>query len=518
MAQPPASSRPLGDRERFLGFAFAAAELLVELDEDGRIAFAAGAFRARLGRSPDSLLGGDPAELLAAEDRRAFATALALMPARGRMPHTAFRLADAARSAVSVSGLLLRSAAEPPRICLAVAPLPAPPRLQLADAATLLREGEERLLGGGAAPALGLIELSATPHEAASRRLDEVLAEGVAPGTLAAQMGPGRYGLLPGAGQPLPDLSALVRRIEEALAGEDPAMTVAATAVALDPGALSPAEAARALRHGLGAFARFGAEGLRDAGFEDGLSGVMSQIARRAGGMRRAIAERRFRLDFQPIVDLATRRVHHHEALLRLEPGLLGAGEGPQDFVMLAETIGATEELDLAVAALALAATAALPTGQRIAFNVSGLSAQSPAFRDRLLGLLDRDPRAAGRVMVELTESAEVEDDTMAAGTLQALRARGVPVCIDDFGAGAAAFRYLKAFPTDYVKVDGAFVLAALSAERDRSFVAAMVDLSLAVGAKVVAERIETEEAAEVMRSLGVHYGQGWHFGRPGPL
>ena len=120
--------------------------------------------------------------------------------------------------------------------------------------------------------------------------------------------------------------------------------------------------------------------------------------------------------------------------------------------------------------------------------------------------------------MVELTESAEIEDEDSAASTLRALRARGVPVCIDDFGAGAAAFRYLKSFPTDYVKVDGTFVQAALTSERDRSFVAAMVDLSLAVGAKVVAERIETEEEAEVMRNLGVHFGQGWLFGRPGTL
>jgi EAL domain-containing protein (putative c-di-GMP-specific phosphodiesterase class I) len=513
----PAPLRPLGDRERFVAFAFAAAELLVELDAEDRITFAAGAFRARLGRTPDELIGQHPAGLVAAEDRAAFATALALLPARGRMPHTAFRLADAARTPVSVSGLQLRGAGEPSRICLAIAPLPDPPQPVAADAASLLREGEARLRAGGTGT-LGLIELSGTPDEAVARRLDALLAEQVTPGTLTAQMGPGRYGLLPEAGQALPDLGLLVRRLEETLAREDQPMAVSATALPLEPGALSPAQAARAVRHGLNAFARFGANGLRDAGFEEGLAGVVAQTTRRAAGLRRAIADRRFRLDFQPIVDLATREVHHHEALLRLEPGVLAPGEGPQDFVALAETIGVTEELDFAVAALALAATPALPPGQHIAFNISGLSAQSPLFRARLLALLDRDARAASRVMVELTESAEIEEEQTAAETLRALRARGVPVCIDDFGAGAAAFRYLKAFPTDYVKVDGAFVLAAMSSERDRSFVAAMVDLSLAVGAEVVAERVETEETAEVMRGLGVHYGQGWLFGKPGPL
>jgi EAL domain-containing protein (putative c-di-GMP-specific phosphodiesterase class I) len=70
----------------------------------------------------------------------------------------------------------------------------------------------------------------------------------------------------------------------------------------------------------------------------------------------------------------------------------------------------------------------------------------------------------------------------------------------------------------DYVKVDGAFVQAAMERERDRSFVSSMVDLSLAVGAKVIAERIETAAHAELMQGLGVDYGQGWHLGLPGPL
>jgi EAL domain-containing protein (putative c-di-GMP-specific phosphodiesterase class I) len=70
----------------------------------------------------------------------------------------------------------------------------------------------------------------------------------------------------------------------------------------------------------------------------------------------------------------------------------------------------------------------------------------------------------------------------------------------------------------DFVKVDGAFVTAALEHERDRRFVASMVDLSRAVGAEVIAERIETAAHAALMHELGVTYGQGWHLGRPGPL
>ena len=105
-----------------------------------------------------------------------------------------------------------------------------------------------------------------------------------------------------------------------------------------------------------------------------------------------------------------------------------------------------------------------------------------------------------------------------AADSIAQLRAAGVPVCLDDFGAGAAAFRYLRDFNVDYIKIDGAFVRAALRSPRERGFVASMVELAAAAGARTVAEMIETEEQAMLMRELGVHYGQGWLFGRPGVL
>ena len=93
-----------------------------------------------------------------------------------------------------------------------------------------------------------------------------------------------------------------------------------------------------------------------------------------------------------------------------------------------------------------------------------------------------------------------------------------MPVCLDDFGAGGAAFRYLREFGVDYVKIDGLYVRAATRGARERGFVASMVELAGTVGARVVAEMIETEEQAALMRDLGVQFGQGWLFGRPGTL
>ena len=151
------------------------------------------------------------------------------------------------------------------------------------------------------------------------------------------------------------------------------------------------------------------------------------------------------------------------------------------------------------------------------------MSVQSATFRDRLFALLE-EMRAViglpedGRLLVELTETSEIDDLGAATTTLAQLRERGIKVCLDDFGAGAAGFRYLQQLPVDFVKIDGAFVQAAEHGARGRGMVASMVELAASVGARTVAEMIETEEQATLMRELGVEHGQGWLFGRPGGL
>lgn len=504
-------SRQLGERERFVAFAFAAADLLLEVGADGRIGFAAGAARARFGCAPEELVGRPALDLIAREDRDGFAMALALLPVRGRLPPTRFRLADAAGTAAAVSGLCLGPVRG--QVSLSIAALPMAPESRPPEAETLLAEARARLASGGAGAGIGLIEVADAGNRDLRARAKAALGGTHAGGAMVAQFGPGRLGVLPAAGHALPDLAEVAERLEQVLG-----LKVQTELLSLDRHGLTPAQATRALRHALSVFGRQGAEGVRLGGGPPGLARVLEDVTGRAAALRRAIADRRFHLEFQPIVGLLDRRPHHFEALLRPDPRLLGRGEGPQDFVLLAETVGLTAELDLAVLEMAAEAGAELAPGQRIAVNLSGLSVQDAAFRAQALALLDARREAAARLMVELTESAEIEDEAAARETLAALRGRGLPVCLDDFGAGAAAFRYLKAFRVDFVKVDGSYVLAARTQERERSFVAAMVDLSLAVGAKVVAERIETEEDAALMRRLGVHCGQGWLFGRPGPI
>jgi len=191
--------------------------------------------------------------------------------------------------------------------------------------------------------------------------------------------------------------------------------------------------------------------------------------------------------------------------------------EGPQGFVSLVESVGLAEELDLAVCRMAC--EAALRARQVVAVNLSGQSIQSPDFRQQIAALLQRSAAPkAGLMMIEMTETSEVDDMMEARQTTEMFRSLGVPFCLDDFGAGTTDVRMLRALAPDIVKLDGSYVPGVANAGRERAFVAGMVEIAHAAGAQTVAERIETEAEAEALLALGVELGQGWLFGRPGHL
>lgn len=513
-------------RERFLAFAFAAADLLVEVAEDGTILYATGSFSTRFGALPEAFHGRPFASLVTVEDRTPLALLLSSVALRGRLAPVQIRLADAARTPMSLSGLALPGAS--PRICLTLSPLPAPmpsdPSLTPAGA-LVAAIGTQRQ--GAAGGVIGLVEvegwkgvreaLDPEARRAVQARIREAMTEIAGPDALTRELGEGRYGIVAARAF---DAAALGGEIEAQLRRTRgiPATRVGSSAIALDAGDdLTDAQAVRALRYALQRFSEDGMAGLAGLGFAEGLEGFVVHTSGRARAMRAAIRDGRLRLAFQPVARLATRSVQHYEALLRpvATPG--NPVNTTQEFVMFAEAVGLSEELDLAVLARA-AEVARGVTERSVAVNVSGLSMQSPAFRERALALLGSAKKAGARMLIELTETAEIDNAAEAARSVQLLREAGHPVCIDDFGAGAAAFRYLREFRVDYVKIEGSYVRNALASTQDHGFIASMVALANFVGAKTIAEMVETEQQAALMRDLGVEFGQGWLYGRPGAL
>jgi EAL domain-containing protein (putative c-di-GMP-specific phosphodiesterase class I) len=528
------SARLAGPADRFLAFAFASADLLVETDIDGVIGFAAGAFRTRLGRAAEDFVGRRIVSMFTATDHETLEIALAMVRQNGRMAPMQLSLADAGRSAVSVGALLLQNPGQDARLSFSIGPVAAdlgavmPGAPALADGRGFARIAEVALRQHCMGE-LALLEVSnwaelrqamtGADRHVLEARIGDALgggAEGVTVGAIAE----GRYGVL-GDGM---DLGRLVQLMEDALRGAPVShrAAVSGTRVSMAMDAVAAPQAARALRYALGRFADGGLEAARAIGAEAGLAGIINSAGQHAIAMRKALEARRFRLLYQPVVRLSDRSVHHFEALIRPIPLEGMPTQTPQDFVSFAEALSLSEVLDWAVLETALAALDDA-ADVCIAVNMSGLSMQNPSYRRKLLDRLEMMRGTAGkhapsRLMIELTETAEIDDLAAAASTMEQLRSVGVPVCLDDFGAGVAVFRYLRAFGVDHVKLDGDYVRASCKTRRDRSLVAAMVELAGTAGASVVAEMIETEEQVQIMQQMGVKYGQGWLFGRPGRL
>jgi EAL domain-containing protein (putative c-di-GMP-specific phosphodiesterase class I) len=512
----PVHLRRADSHERFVAFAFAGAELLIEADLDATITYATGAFPSRYGKPAEAFIGSPVSALFAPSCQEEVELALALLRQRGRLMPMTVRLADARRSAMAFAGILLPARRRAPSLCLTLSRLPEPGDTLSKPAGVLgFARAASGFLRQGRTQKMLLLEVDkgSPPVETACGILRAL--EQLAPDAQTSELAPGRIGVLPGdaGADTLSDLGVLRGALRDG--GVDGSFT----SVALDVSGqgLAPSQAAHTLRQALATFARKGVDGLNEAGFTTDLAGYIKQAGRKADILRRVMLEGRYTFHYQPIVLLSTRQTHHHEALIRPAAIPELPLSGPQEFVMLVEALGLAAELDLRVAQ-AVCATA-YHRNTRIAFNISGHSVQAPRARQRLLRLLAVDKAtAAGLVIVEVTETAEIQDLDEARQTAKALRELGVTFCLDDFGAGAADMRLLRALTPDIVKVDGAYVSGIATSTRDRAFIAGMVEMVKAVGAKLVAERVETEAEAAVLAELGVELGQGWLFGRPGLL
>ncbi|MCQ4162281.1 EAL domain-containing protein [Roseomonas sp. GC11] len=554
------AERAASPNDRYKAFAFAAADLLAETDASGRTLFLAGTFLRKIGPVAETVLGAPLRSLIRAEDRAIFDTALARLLAEGRLPPTPLHLDARPPFPCALTGVLHRDglplsprAASDPATRLALCFAALPPERgrrrrgggRTTDATRLAREAEALLLGlgeGGAErgppPVLSLVELNTaegglSPRPTLARDVAALLAEHVGPQGSAAELAPGRFGMVHPAGEPPPSLGSVVEQLQAVLASAGLQDTAISTReLTLEPhggpgmnGApgMSGPQAVRALRLALGTFAQGGTAALARTGFDEGLHGFVAAVGPRAAALARAIAERRFSLAFQPIVELAQpgHPPSHYEALLRPQTTDGLPALSPQAFVNLAEMVGLASELDIAVAEESLSALHRAGQEVRIACNVSGLSLQDPAFRQRLALLLEQHPpELRTRLLVEVTETAEIENEAEAVACRETLRQHGSAVCIDDFGAGAAGLSYLRLLRPDLVKLDGRFMESCAGGQRGESynFAAALVELARATGAAVVVERIETEADADTARSFGARYGQGWLFGKPGAL
>jgi EAL domain-containing protein (putative c-di-GMP-specific phosphodiesterase class I)/GGDEF domain-containing protein len=236
--------------------------------------------------------------------------------------------------------------------------------------------------------------------------------------------------------------------------------------------------------------------------------------------LRQAIGRDQFLLHFQPVVDLSTGTAVGAEALLRWrhpERGLVS----PAAFIPLLEESGLMEEVGLWVLNTACREARAWRdqglTGLKMAVNLSARQLQDPALDRVIVRTLERHGLPPESLELELTETATMEDADRTRQLFGDLRALGVSVAIDDFGAGYSSLSYLKNLPFSKLKIDREFVTDVNQRRDSAAICRALVELAHGLEITVLAEGVETREEVDALQALGCSMFQGFFFSRPLP-
>ncbi len=235
--------------------------------------------------------------------------------------------------------------------------------------------------------------------------------------------------------------------------------------------------------------------------------------------IRRALADDKFFLAFQPVMELTTRRISHYEALIRMY-GENGEILTPADFIPVAERMGLIHQIDLWVIEHVLDYMAALPPELEwltMSVNLSGHAFQENSLLPLIKQKLDMTWVSPSRLTFEITETAAITNFAETRKMVARLRALGCRFALDDFGAGFSSFSYIKNFPVDLLKIDGSFITNLANDQTDQLLVKSMTEVAHSLGKKVIAEYVESDSILEQLVGLGVDYVQGHYVGCPQP-
>ncbi|HVV40457.1 MAG TPA: bifunctional diguanylate cyclase/phosphodiesterase [Nitrobacter sp.] len=229
-----------------------------------------------------------------------------------------------------------------------------------------------------------------------------------------------------------------------------------------------------------------------------------------------ALNERRILTAFEPVVDARTREPAFYECLVRMRQQD-GQFLLAPDVVPVAEKLGLIRLVDHRVLELAVAELVAAPD-VRLSLNISPETTMDPDWWTGIESLLLAHPGVAERLIVEITETVALHDLDEVRGFVTRLKNFGSRIAIDDFGAGYTSFRSLRKLGVDLVKIDGAFVQNIAHSADDRAFVQTLIDLARRLDIRTVAEWVQDEPSAIMLRDWGCDYIQGRLTGLASPV
>jgi EAL domain-containing protein (putative c-di-GMP-specific phosphodiesterase class I) len=254
--------------------------------------------------------------------------------------------------------------------------------------------------------------------------------------------------------------------------------------------------------------------------FRPEVHAAVLERVRLTADLQRAIGQHEFFLMYQPIVDLQSQRIVGMEALVRWNHPKRGLVP-PQDFIKVAEDTNAIVPLGSWILHTACrqikAWHGARPTGVplTITVNVSPIQLAHHTFIEDVRSALVTTGILPSSLILEITESALVDDRAENLAVFNELKALGIRLAIDDFGTGYSSLSYLQRFPFDILKIDKSFVDGVAGGGTDVAFARTIIALGGMLALRVLAEGIEHENQLAVLKELGCQYGQGYLFSKP---
>jgi len=525
----PQSSR---DRDRFVGFAFAAADLLIETDSMGTILFSAGA-RCRLTKGDvGGLVGTNLLDVVAPTDRKYVHVLFNRIQEKARIKpaRVIFQAIDGQKFPALLGGCRLDSCPGSLFLTVLLASGPrssggAAPVGELLDEHGFSNVLEERILnarekGVEQGLTLLLVEGLQSMVEGLPEGAAEEVKEGIeaylrgisADGDSAGQLAGDRYGIVHAADIDGREVQGHIAQIIEAAGGALPG-GIRSWTLDMTDDTLDANDAARALVYTVQAFASAQGGEFSISSLEDGANRMMSDAVERIGRLRATIEKKDFFVVYQPIVDLETQAVHHLEALTRVE-GM----SSPADFITFAEDVGLIYDFDLLLTQTVLETMKTYrrePKLPDVAINLSAKTLMSPIFLNQFQTVVEPYGDLNKKLLIEVTETVVVTDIAKLNEVLQKLRQAGYRICLDDVGAGSTSFQSLYGIQADYAKIDGKFVRGAVGSPRDMAMLRSMVDVCRQLDLTLIGEQVEEPVHAQLLSDLNVSLAQGFLFSRP---
>jgi len=235
-----------------------------------------------------------------------------------------------------------------------------------------------------------------------------------------------------------------------------------------------------------------------------------------AADVQDAVEKRQLRLVYQPKIDCKTQMLRGFEALARWEHPELGIIM-PDRFIPLSERIGLIGPITDQVVDLALSWFSGVGSTSQlsISINISAKTLGHREFPDDLEFKCRLASIPTDRVILEVTETAAMDDELLALDMFTRLRMKGFQVSIDDFGIGNSSLALLARLPFSEIKVDRTFAMDATKSSEAKAIIRSTVDLSHSLDLKVVTEGVEDRETLDYLREIGCDYAQGYYIARP---